>query len=625
MKKLLVLILLQLSFMGIGQVGIGTSSPNSKSILDVTATAKGVLLPRMSKVQRDAIAPGNLDATRDGLLIYNTDTGYFNYWNFGEGKWVSLCQTSCDPYSFADFTINCSQFPAADTNTYTTGVSVSGNTVTLSVNVTHTGPYSIAIISDNGVSYAASGTFSATGVQNVTVGNATGAPSSSTLNFTIRSNGISGCTYTKNASTLASYTFNCASATVTPAMFQGVHGTGIVKVPVTLTGTGNIPAISQTINGVTYSFAGLTGATSATTSINITYAGTPNTASSDVQLGNSDGTFCNVHISHPLVTPARFTTSGVSAYGTYTVATQLTTSNKVIVTINVTQPGNLRLVSTDKNGIFFDSGELIVPSGSQSIVLKAATSTTGKFPMTAEETSQGNNGSNNQTSTYYINNKVVGGSSVSGSFTIDVKPKVWETMFYGKPTSRARGADNGMLRLEMQDNYSFQGGITDFYKVWVRNTSGTSMSVSIFARASDDDLGQLKKWSGTINSNEDLGSLDDYLQGNSNKPITTGEVGAHAGAFSPIILPEVSGVGATFTLYNTTGNQWFNGLGNKKFKYRFIFNSRDYRNSGTNMAVVLYGIYNISTSVTNIDPGFGTDIPKTAGSSGGNPRTGYWP
>lgn len=627
MRKLIYILFLLLSCMAFSQVGIGTTSPNTKSMLDVVSTAKGVLLPRMSQAQRDAISPGTIDASRDGLLIYNTDTGCYNYWNIAQNKWVSLCQGSCDPLTFADFTINCNQFPDADTNSYTVGNSVSGNSITVSVNVTHTGPYAISITSDNGVSYSAGGTFTTTGQQNVTVANATGSPSSSTSNFSVKSNGISVCSYTKNSSgVVGAYNFNCTMATVTPAMVQGVSGSGIVKVPVLVTGTKDIPAISQTINGVSYTFAGISGATSSTTSIDIAYSGTPTTASTSLAMTNSNGSLCSIDIAHPAAGAAIFTSSVAAVYGTYTVATKLTASNKVHVNINVSQPGKLRLVSNDKNGIFFDSGEVTVASGNQTVVLNSATATSGKFPMTAEEVSMGGNGSNNQKSTYYISNTYPGGSSISSSVTIDVKPKVWETMIHGKPTSLKKGADNGMIRLEIEDNYNFQGGITDFYKVWVRNTSGLAMSASIFVRSSDDDLGQIKKWNGPINSNEALGSLDCYLQGNSNKPITTGEIGAHAGAFSPLILPEVSGVGATFTLNNNySGSEWFNGMGNKKFKYRFIFNSRDYANSGTNLAVVLYGIYDTSVSVTNIDPGFGGDIPKTPGGSGGNPMTGYWP
>src|SRR5688500_12859457 len=50
-----------------GSVGIGTTAPAPSAILDLQSTSKGLLLPRMSEMQRDAIA-----SPEPGLLIYNT-------------------------------------------------------------------------------------------------------------------------------------------------------------------------------------------------------------------------------------------------------------------------------------------------------------------------------------------------------------------------------------------------------------------------------------------------------------------------------------------------------------------------------------------------------------------------
>ncbi len=38
-----------------GTVGIGTSTPHTSAILDLTSTTQGMLLPRMTTAQRDAI------------------------------------------------------------------------------------------------------------------------------------------------------------------------------------------------------------------------------------------------------------------------------------------------------------------------------------------------------------------------------------------------------------------------------------------------------------------------------------------------------------------------------------------------------------------------------------------
>ena len=57
------------------QVGIGTDTPNVSSALDVQSDTQGVLPPRMSTFQRDAISA---TTASKGLIIYNTDTNRLN-------------------------------------------------------------------------------------------------------------------------------------------------------------------------------------------------------------------------------------------------------------------------------------------------------------------------------------------------------------------------------------------------------------------------------------------------------------------------------------------------------------------------------------------------------------------
>jgi len=66
----------QNTFPGAGAVGIGTLTPNASSLLDVTSTSKGILVPRMTKAQRDLIA-----TPATGLLIYqlNATPGFYYY------------------------------------------------------------------------------------------------------------------------------------------------------------------------------------------------------------------------------------------------------------------------------------------------------------------------------------------------------------------------------------------------------------------------------------------------------------------------------------------------------------------------------------------------------------------
>jgi len=59
-----------------GSVGIGTSSPDSKSILDLTSTTKGFLPPRMTNVQITGIT-----SPPEGLVIYSTDAKTLVFYN----------------------------------------------------------------------------------------------------------------------------------------------------------------------------------------------------------------------------------------------------------------------------------------------------------------------------------------------------------------------------------------------------------------------------------------------------------------------------------------------------------------------------------------------------------------
>ncbi|MBU6120408.1 beta strand repeat-containing protein [Hymenobacter siberiensis] len=64
------------AFAQTGSVGIGTTTPAASAALDVSSTSKGLLPPRLTQAQRDAIA-----SPAAGLTLYNTTTGKFNIWN----------------------------------------------------------------------------------------------------------------------------------------------------------------------------------------------------------------------------------------------------------------------------------------------------------------------------------------------------------------------------------------------------------------------------------------------------------------------------------------------------------------------------------------------------------------
>jgi hypothetical protein len=67
-----------------GNVGLGTTTPNAGALLEVSSTSKGILAPRMTKAQRDAIA-----SPATGLMLFQTDnTPGFYY--FSGSTWKSI-------------------------------------------------------------------------------------------------------------------------------------------------------------------------------------------------------------------------------------------------------------------------------------------------------------------------------------------------------------------------------------------------------------------------------------------------------------------------------------------------------------------------------------------------------
>lgn len=78
-----------------GAVGVGTASPNTSAALEVSSTSKGLLLPRMTKAQRQAIA-----SPADGLLVFQTDTTAGLYLYMGQWMVVTLAVPAVTTQTF---------------------------------------------------------------------------------------------------------------------------------------------------------------------------------------------------------------------------------------------------------------------------------------------------------------------------------------------------------------------------------------------------------------------------------------------------------------------------------------------------------------------------------------------
>jgi hypothetical protein len=70
-------------------VGIGTSIPHASSLLELNSTTKGLLAPRMSTTERNAIA-----APATGLLVF--DTSFHSFWYYNVDGWKEIAGNTYD-------------------------------------------------------------------------------------------------------------------------------------------------------------------------------------------------------------------------------------------------------------------------------------------------------------------------------------------------------------------------------------------------------------------------------------------------------------------------------------------------------------------------------------------------
>lgn len=75
-----------------GSLGLGIATIDAKALLHISSTTKGVLLPRFTTAQRLAlIATGStLDASRNGLLVFDTNLQTYFFWNATSLRWDEL-------------------------------------------------------------------------------------------------------------------------------------------------------------------------------------------------------------------------------------------------------------------------------------------------------------------------------------------------------------------------------------------------------------------------------------------------------------------------------------------------------------------------------------------------------
>ena len=86
-KLILALAFFNIAINTYAQVGINTTNPESSSVLDITSSNRGLLIPRLTSDNRNALGTQN---PANGLLVCDTTLKMFFFWNSGTKQWESL-------------------------------------------------------------------------------------------------------------------------------------------------------------------------------------------------------------------------------------------------------------------------------------------------------------------------------------------------------------------------------------------------------------------------------------------------------------------------------------------------------------------------------------------------------
>ncbi|SHF20503.1 hypothetical protein [Dysgonomonas macrotermitis] len=244
------------------QVGINTETPHPKTVLDATTLStdksKGIMIPRVTQDERDAILTGMSDAEKkevNSILVFNTDEDCYNFWNINETEWKSVCgamgKAEFKPLLCSNITVY---------GNYIEGVSVdASHYLSLVVDVQKAGSYTISVTTGNGYNFFFSSVVLETGLQQINIP-CQGKPvnvGTDILSF----DGITletGCTPTITVgSAVAIYALNCSSALANGKYLKGTALTGqTVTLNVSVTTPGSYLITTPKINGISFSASG---------------------------------------------------------------------------------------------------------------------------------------------------------------------------------------------------------------------------------------------------------------------------------------------------------------------------------------------------------------------------------
>ncbi|MBN9380465.1 MAG: hypothetical protein J0H74_06855 [Chitinophagaceae bacterium] len=142
MKKSLLVLSVSwlLAATGFAQVGIGTTTPDSNSALEVSSTNKGFRLPQLALT--NSISPLPLTAHVAGMMVYNTATAGSGSTAVSPGLYIN------DGTQWRSITLSAALLPPVAQNVAVKGTASWGNTLTASYTY-----YSVNLAPEHGTTY----------------------------------------------------------------------------------------------------------------------------------------------------------------------------------------------------------------------------------------------------------------------------------------------------------------------------------------------------------------------------------------------------------------------------------------------------------------------------------------
>ncbi len=353
LRLLLASVCLACTITGTAQVGISTTSitPDPSSLLELRSNAKGMLVPRMATTDRDVIL-----SPATGLLIYNTTTNSFNYYN--GSTWQAFGTT-------------------AGTVTSITGTSnritISGTAAdpVLDISSAYTGQSSITALGTissgtwNGtlLSPAVGGTGINNGTKTITLGGNLTTLGSFSTNFTSTGNTSVTLPVSGTLTTLAG-TETLTNKTLSSPVIGTILNTGTLTLPTT---SGTVALTSQ----ITGTNTGTNTGDETTARINTLYGYTP--ANAATVAANTASIALKVNISDTAAMLSPYVRAIKASADSALLAGRINTNNSsVALKVNYTDTASMLNPYAQKVKVVADSAVLAgrINTNNTSVALK---------------------------------------------------------------------------------------------------------------------------------------------------------------------------------------------------------------------------------------------------------------